>query len=148
MKAALTIEEKKKDMIAAFAQFSDGFDKLSYLIALAAALPAPAEWLTADRYLVSGCQSKVWLKVELCGDTVRIFAYSDTLLVRGLLSMIRELFNGHRPEEVLAEDMAFLEDCGLYPFLSANRRSGIKAIMEKLHRELLAQSTRSKPEER
>ena len=80
--------------------------------------------------LVEGCQSRVWLRV-IRGRTGRltIALDSDTLIVRGVLNAIVQIYSNRSDEDILSTDFTFLEQTGLADLFSAERQSGIKAVM-------------------
>lgn len=132
----MEFNEKKAQIIDEFSQLSDCFDRLSCLIAHAAQLPPPPDWLLQDGNLVSGCQSKVWIKGTLREGRVQINAYSDTLLIRGLLALLKALFDGETAACVLQENLAFLNASGLQSLLPNSRRQGLQATLDQLHEDL------------
>ena len=73
-----------------FASLPDGFARYSYLTELSALLSPPRE-VRQDQFLYRGCQSKVWLHVTVENGLCHLAADSDTLIIRGILSLFREL---------------------------------------------------------
>ncbi len=57
---------------------------------------------------VEGCASQVWIVPEIAGDggaaTFSFHGDSDAMIVRGLIAILRALYNGLRVREVLKVD--------------------------------------------
>lgn len=120
-----------------FLGFEDEFDALNCLIMLSGKLPAPQEALLQDCYLVQGCQSKAWLRTRADAGTARVDMYSDTLLIRGLMYIICDVANNSPVEELSGLSIEYFERCGLFSLISDERRSGVRAILDKLFNSLL-----------
>lgn len=50
------------EIIEEFSVFDDWLDKYDYLIGLSETLPAIAPEHRTERYLIEGCQSRVWVE--------------------------------------------------------------------------------------
>ncbi len=122
------------------ALFEDWADRYQYIISLGAKLPPLDERYKDEAHRVEGCMSQVWLHADVVEDedgTRRIVldADSDSAIVKGLFAILRVLFSGKTPEEILAVDLeqAF-ESIGLDQHLSPNRRNGFYAMIEEIRR--------------
>ncbi|MFM7770172.1 MAG: SufE family protein [Bacteroidota bacterium] len=62
------IEAKQKEIIEDFSFFENWMQKYEHIIELAKELPVLSEAEKKDDLLISGCQSKVWLKASLNED--------------------------------------------------------------------------------
>ena len=95
-----TIREIQDRIIAEFSELGDPFDQYAYLIGLACEHPSmQADEKTPER-LVEGCQSRVWLDIR-CRDGVFFFrSDSDTLIIKGVLSLLERLFCGQPCRDV------------------------------------------------
>ena len=91
--------------------YTDEFDRLNALIAYSAKLSQMCDALTTDLYLE---------------------AYSDTRIIRGVLALLKLVIDGSGEEVLQSLDDSFLKRLGIDELLSANRRSGIHAILSKL----------------
>jgi len=79
---------------------------------------------------VRGCQSQVWLVGEPLPDgRLHFLADSDAILVRGLIALVLELYDRRRPEEIVANPPAVLEEIGLQRFLTPGRSNGLYAMV-------------------
>ena len=48
--------------------------------------------LRVDRYRIGGCRTAIWLRAEDRDGRVHFYSDSDSLLVRGVLSILEELY--------------------------------------------------------
>ena len=55
------------EIIEEFSVFDDWLDKYDYLIGLSETLPAIAPEHRTERYLIEGCQSRVWVDAQTGG---------------------------------------------------------------------------------
>lgn len=126
------------EIIDTLAFFDDWEDRYSYIIDLGKRLPELPEALRTDDYLVPGCQSQVWLIVEMYDDKeqgccLRFLADSDAFIVRGLIAIVLAALNGKRAEEIVAYDMeAYLDGLALLRHLSQTRGNGLRAFISKI----------------
>lgn len=109
--------------------FDDPFLKYSFLVELSAYVPADQPNLMKDEYLQRGCQSRVWTRFELRDGAFFMQATSDTLIIRGVLYVMSELFNGVPVREIAESDVNFLEACGIAEHFSDTRATGIQSIV-------------------
>ena len=130
----MTINEVQDSIIADFKLIGDSFNRYTLLIELSKELPKPPDEKLTDDRLVKGCQSRVWLDIEYPDGLSVITAYSDTLIIRGILSLVLEVYNGRTPEEISQSSLYFFEGAGIAEFLSEERTKGmgqvIKTIMK------------------
>ena len=82
---------------------------------------------------VEGCASQVWLHPRIEGGKFSFDGDSDAIIVRGLISVLRDLYNGLPVEEVRQVDApAELARLGLHDHLSAQRSNGLRAMIERI----------------
>ncbi len=122
-----------EEVVENFSLFDDWEDRYRYLIDLGRELPHMDEALKIDAHLVRGCTSRVWLVPHIKDGALHFEADSDAHIVRGLVALLMAAYQGRSLEEVRAIniDVAFKE-IGMDQHLSANRRSGFYAMVEKI----------------
>ena len=135
----MTIKEKEDELVDQFADIDDWMDRYAYIIDLGNALePLPESLKTPDR-LISGCQSRVWLDAEKTADGKVVYrADSDAIIVKGIISMLVEVLSGHTPDEILADDLSFIQRIGLAEHLSPTRSNGLVAMVKQMRAYALA----------
>ena len=122
------------EIVDNFSLFEDWEDRYAYLIDLGAKLPAMPEALKTPESKVSGCMSQVWMVLSRdSSGRISIMADSDAQIVRGLIAVLKAVFDGKAPEEIRSVDMEdIFGKLGLHQHLSVNRRNGFFAMVEKI----------------
>ena len=135
----MTIKEKEDELVDKFADIDAWMDRYAYIIDLGNALePLPESLKTPDR-LIEGCQSRVWLDAEKTADGKVVYrADSDAIIVKGIISMLVEVLSGHTPDEILADDLSFIQRIGLAEHLSPTRSNGLVAMVKQMRAYALA----------
>ena len=138
-----TIKDKQEEIIEEFSAFDDWMDRYQLLIDLGSEQPPLDEKYKTENNLIEGCQSRVWLQADLMSDgTVRFLAESDALIVKGIVSLLVEVYSGHTPNEILENDPYFVEAIGLKEHLSPTRSNGLVAMIKQMRLYALAFKTK------
>lgn len=95
--------------------------------------PLPAAQRTPD-HRVPGCISAVWLVAGLADGRCRFLADADSPLVRGLVLLLCDYFDGGTPAEIAASDADPLDALDLTRNLSPTRRNGLAAVRAAIRR--------------
>lgn len=127
-----SILDKQMALVAEFEALPDWEARYTRVIALAKALPALDETHKTDANKVRGCSSQVWLVHELRDGLLHLRADSDAVLVRGLVTLLLQVYSGHSPREILGAPPDFLEDMGLNAHLSPNRANGLASMAARI----------------
>lgn len=123
------IDELQTKIVQDFQDMGDGFEQYAYLIELSVMLPPLAEEEKTEARLVKGCQSHVWLDMRAENGMFRFFADSDTLILKGVLYLLREIFDGQALEDVAMAKIWFLEKTEIMTTFNADRQKGIGYII-------------------
>lgn len=128
----MTIKEKQQAVIEEFSMFDEWLDKYAYLIELGKELPLIDEKYRTNQYLISGCQSRVWLHAGLKEGKMILTADSDAVITKGIVSLLIRVFSGFTPDEILASDFEFLNAIGLKDHLSPTRANGLQSMVKQI----------------
>lgn len=127
------IEERLEEIRNEIASFDDEFMQYSFLVELSAYVdPDQPELMTKER-LHHGCRSRVWKKFRIEDGKFYMNATSDTLIIRGVLYIMMELFNGLAPDEIAEKRPDFLNECGIAGHFNEERISGLNSITESVY---------------
>ncbi len=138
-----TIKEKQEDIIEEFSAFDDWMDRYQLLIDLGSEQGSLDEKYKTDNNLIEGCQSRVWLQADLDSDGKVIYkAESDALIVKGIVSLLINVYSGHTPDEILDNEPYFVEAIGLRDHLSPTRSNGLVAMIKQMRLYALAFKTK------
>ncbi len=129
----MSIDEKQQEIIDEFNELDDWMDRYAMIIDLGNQLPAfPEELKTPDR-IIEGCQSRVWLDGQITPEGVVLYqADSDAIIVKGIISLLISVLNGHTPREILDAKLRFIDEIGLSEHLSPTRANGLVAMVKQM----------------
>ena len=133
-----TINELQDEVIEEFSDFDDWMDKYQLLIDLGNEQESLAPEYKNDQNLIDGCQSRVWLQADLVDGKVEFQAESDALIVKGIIALLIKVVSGHTPDEILDNDLYFIEAIGLKDHLSPTRSNGLLAMVKQMRMYALA----------
>lgn len=123
----------QQQLMEQFSTLKGWEDKYRYILRLGKNLPIMDDTLKTDDALLNGCESNVWFYGKITNNSVQLNIYSDAKIVRGLVAIITQAFNGLSPAQLQTFDcLSFLEELGLMSHLSPSRGNGIRAIIERI----------------
>ena len=138
----MTINETQNEIIEEFSDLDDWMDRYAMIIDLGNSLPPIDPALNTPDHLIEGCQSRVWLNAEERDGHVYFTADSDAIIVKGIISLLIKVLNGHTPQETLDADLYFIDRIGLAENLSPTRSNGLVAMVKQMRLYALAFRTR------
>ena len=128
----MTQDNIQEAIIEEFSMFDDWLDKYDYLISLSDSLPAIDPAKRTDKYLIEGCQSRVWVASELRDGKVIYTADSDAIITKGIIALLIRVMSDRTPEEVAHIDLYFIDAIGLSENLSPTRSNGLRAMVQQM----------------
>ena len=128
----MTIQEKENKIIDEFSIFDDWMDRYNFLIEIGKSLPILDEKFKTDQYLISGCQSRVWLMAELTDGKIVYKADSDAVITKGIINLLIRVLSDQKPDDILGTDMAFIDRIGLKEHLSPTRANGLMSMIKQM----------------
>ena len=122
-----------ENIVADFEFLDDWEDRYRYVLDHGRAMEPLDEALKVPATKVDGCASQVWLHPNTDGGTFSFDGDSDAMIVRGLISVLRALYNDLPVAEVPRVDAPTeLARLGLNDHLSAQRSNGLRAMIERI----------------
>jgi cysteine desulfuration protein SufE len=137
-----TIAQRAEEIRDEFSMFDDWMDKYNYLIEMGKSLPLIDEVYKQKQYLISGCQSQVWLHATFNSEVITFSADSDALITKGIVHLLIRVLNGQSPQAILDADLAFLDEIGLKEHLSPTRANGLVSMIKQMKLYALAFKTK------
>ena len=122
-----------EEIAEAFDFLEDWEDRYRYVIEKGKAMDQldPAFRVPATK--VEGCASQVWLHPRIANGQFHFEGDSDAMIVRGLIAVLRALYDGLPLDDVARVDAAAeLARLGLNDHLSAQRSNGLRAMIERI----------------
>lgn len=122
-----------EDIVEDFEFLEDWEDRYRYVIDYGKAMDALDDALKVPATKVHGCASQVWLHPSVAQGVFSFDGDSDAMIVRGLIAVLRALYNGVPVTEVAQIDARQeLGRLGLNDHLSAQRSNGVRAMVERI----------------
>jgi cysteine desulfuration protein SufE len=143
----MNLNEIQNEIIEEFSAFDDWLDRYDYLIELGNELPDIDPKYKTDEYLIKGCQSRVWLHAGMKDEKVYFEADSDAIIVRGIVALLVKVLSGRTPDEILENELLFIDEIGLHQNLSPTRSNGLLAMVKKMKLYALAYKSQVKSQE-
>lgn len=127
-----TMKEMEDELIQEFEMFDDWMDKYNYIIELGKDLPMIDPQFKTEEFLISGCQSQVWLHPEEKEGKLYFSADSDAIITKGIVNLLIRVLSGHTPQEILDNDLSYLDTIGLKNHLSPTRSNGLASMIKQI----------------
>ncbi|NNE53059.1 MAG: SufE family protein [Sulfitobacter sp.] len=122
-----------EELVEDFEFLEDWEDRYRMVIDEGKAMEALDASLCVPSTKVEGCASQVWLHARIENGKFHFDGASDAMIVSGLIALLRRLYNGLSPSEVLEVDArAEMARLGLNDHLSAQRSNGLRAMIERI----------------
>jgi cysteine desulfuration protein SufE len=120
------------EIIEEFNSFDDWMDRYSLLIDYGNGLEPFPEEDKNDENLIDGCQSKVWFTAQMEDGKVIYRGDSDAILVKGIVALLIRVLSGRTPEEIVNEQLYFIDEIQLREHLSPTRSNGLNAMLRRM----------------
>ncbi len=122
-----------EEIVEDFEFLDDWEDRYRYVIDRGKAMEPLDEALKVEANKVHGCASQVWLFPQTEDGVFRFDGDSDAVIVRGLIAVLKALYNGLPMAEVPGVDAGGeLARLGLNDHLSAQRSNGVRSMIERI----------------
>ncbi|MEI7726171.1 MAG: SufE family protein [Bacteroidota bacterium] len=128
----MTISETESQIISEFSMFDDWMDKYNYLIDLGKTLPFIDDQYKTDQYLITGCQSKVWLYASLKDGKVVFTGDSDAIITKGIVNLLIRTLSNQTADDIIQAKLEFIDQVGLKEHLSPTRSNGLSAMIKQM----------------
>ncbi|MET0261424.1 MAG: SufE family protein [Rariglobus sp.] len=134
----MSVSEKQAQLIEDLSFIEDRQERLAAVVDRARRRPAlPAEFKT-DENRVNGCISQVWVVGELRDGALHLQFDADSPLVKGLVALLVDLYEGGLPADIVATEPVLFEQLGISRDLTPTRQNGLAAVRQ--HIKAIAQS--------
>ncbi len=138
----MTINELQDQVIEEFSDFDDWMDKYQLLIDLGNEQEPLEEQYKTEQNLIEGCQSRVWLQADMVDGKLMFRAESDALIVKGIIALLIKVVSDHTPDEILDNELYFIDKIGLKEHLSPTRSNGLLSMVKQMRMYALAFKTK------
>ncbi len=140
----MTIPEIEEQIISEFSLFEDWMDKYNYLIEMGRTLPVIDPKYRTEQYLITGCQSQVWLYAEFRDGKVFFSGDSDAVITKGIVNLLIRVLSDQKPEDIISSNMDYIDRIGLREHLSPTRSNGLTSMIKQMKMYAMAFKLKSK----
>jgi cysteine desulfuration protein SufE len=137
----MSIKEIEEEIVSEFELFDDWMDKYNYIIEVGKSVGKLDEKYKKKQYLITGCQSQVWVHAEYRDDRVYFEADSDALITKGIVGLLIRVLSGQPADEIVNADLGFIDRIGLKEHLSQTRSNGLVNMIKQMKLYALAFKT-------
>jgi cysteine desulfuration protein SufE len=128
----MTIKNIQEKIISEFKEYKNWDDKYVCLIKLGKNLSSIAEEDKTEDSLINGCDVSTWLISSFRDGKVFYMIDSNSLIVRGLASLLLRVLSGQKPEDVENVDFSFVEKIGLGRDFLASRSDNFWKVVDQM----------------
>ena len=122
-----------KAIVEDFEFIDDWEDRYRYIIEKGKTMPPLDDALKVDATKVHGCASQVWMHPTIDDDIFYFDGDSDAIIVRGLIALLKTMYNGLPLATVVNIDaVTELSKLGLTEHLSSQRSNGLNAMVDRI----------------
>tara|TARA_B100000900_G_scaffold303540_1_gene262107 strand:+ start:118 stop:525 length:408 start_codon:yes stop_codon:yes gene_type:complete len=121
-----------------FVLFEDPKDKFVQLMDMAKESDQLKENEKVEKNKINGCTSRAWVVTEQnSNDTYTFRTDSDSLIVKGLLTILEKVFSGQTADDILSINSSdILFSIGLDKTITSQRTNGFSSAVQKIHNSL------------
>ena len=128
----MSLAEKQSQIIARLSLIEDAHERLAALMSRAKKIPAPDAAQLSEENRVQGCQSRVWLTGECTDGACRWRMDCEAPMVKGLVGLLCELYEGATPDGVITFEPTLIADLGIKRMISPTRIAGLASVRERM----------------
>ncbi len=126
------LKRREEEILKSFEQCLDWETKYRRLIQWGKEMPPLNSSLHADRWLVKGCQSQLWLYPKMQNNLLTFQGDSDALISKGLLALMVHFYSSLPPSAILKQAPEFIETLDLANHLTPSRRGGLFSLIQQI----------------
>lgn len=142
----MTIQEIQKQIEGEFSYFEDWMDRYNHLIEMGKTVPLIDPKFKTKNYLITGCQSRVWLHATMSEGRIIFTADSDAVITKGIVNLLIRVFSEQKPDDIIDADISFIDRIGLKEHLSPTRSNGLMSMIKQMKLYALAFKTKGNQE--
>ena len=129
----MTMQEKVNQYKEDFDLFPTADDKIEYVLDLGKNQPPLNAGEKNDSSFIQGCSSNAWLIAEYHHPTIRFRGEGESMMAKGMMTILLDIFNNRTPDEILEFDPALLHTMGITELLSPVRQQGLEAFLNVIY---------------
>ena len=134
----MNMQQQLTSLRELFMLFEDPKDKFVQLMDMAKESEQLKENEKVEQNKINGCTSRAWVVTEQNDDDTYTFKTdSDSLIVKGLLTILEQVFSGQSADNILSINSSdILYSIGLDKTITSQRTNGFSSAVQKIHNSL------------
>ena len=134
----MNIQQQLTSLRELFMLFEDPKDKFVQLMDMAKESEHLKENEKIEKNKINGCTSRAWVVTKQNSDDTYTFRTdSDSLIVKGLLTILEQIFSGQTADNILSiNSRDILYSIGLDKTITSQRTNGFSSAVQKIHNSL------------
>jgi len=134
----MNVQQQLTSLKELFMLFEDPKDKFVQLMDMAKESEQLKENEKVEQNKINGCTSRAWVVTEKNHDDTYTFKTdSDSLIVKGLLTILEQVFSGQTADTILSINSSdILHSIGLDKTITSQRTNGFSSAVQKIHNSL------------
>ena len=134
----MNIQQQLTSLRELFMLFEDPKDKFVQLMDMAKQSEHLKENEKIEKNKINGCTSRAWVVTKQNSDDTYTFRTdSDSLIVKGLLTILEQIFSGQTADNILSINSSdILYSIGLDKTITSQRTNGFSSAVQKIHNSL------------
>lgn len=125
----MNMKEMEQDIVTDLEELEDPISQYTYLISCAGeCIPPNKEAYTEDN-LIRDCQVRTWIQTDWEDGKLYVTADSESLIVKGALALLQEIYYGRTREEIAGYRCGLLERNAFAKHFTAEQRNGLEKIL-------------------
>lgn len=125
----MTMEEVERDIVQDLTELNDEMSQYTYLIGCADCCETMSEALHRPKYLIKDCQVNTWMYVEWKHGKCVPFFDSESLIVKGVLALIQEIYWEKSQAEIESYHCGLVENLVIQKALNRAQYQGLMKIL-------------------
>ena len=134
----MNIQQQLTSLRELFMLFEDPKDKFVQLMDMAKESEHLKDNEKIEKNKINGCTSRAWVVTEQNSDDTYTFRTDyDSLIVKGLLTILEQIFSGQTADNILSINSSdILYSIGLDKTITSQRTNGFSSAVQKIHNSL------------
>ena len=128
----MSVTSRQKELVEDYGFIENRQERLGAIVDASRHTNSFPESLRTEDHLVKGCTSSVWLVGELRDGLCHFRSDCDSPMVRGLVALLVQAYNGAPPDDVMATEPTVLQELEVWRDLTPTRQNGLNAVRQRL----------------
>lgn len=131
----MTMEAVQQSILNDLALLGDSLNRMEYLLECGKETPGLSHAERAAAETVPDCQVNTWIDAKWSGGVLTLRTDSESLIVRGALALLEEIFSARSAAEIAGFACVLPETEAFSSLLNPVQRKGLDTVLRRLRAE-------------